>query len=71
MQQTPTKNQSCDMKTPKWSSYSKLLSNKNSTPSSLFEGNSNSSWAEMESHVIGNIQIYPPTLATQQVLILR
>ena len=32
---------------------------------------SNSSWAEMESYVIGNIQIYPPTLATRQVLILR
>jgi hypothetical protein len=25
----------------------------------------------MESYVIGNIQIYPPTLATRQVLILR
>lgn len=25
----------------------------------------------MESHVIGNIQIYPPTLATRQMLILR
>ncbi|XP_066992783.2 protein mahjong isoform X2 [Anabrus simplex] len=32
---------------------------------------SNSSWAEMESYVIGNIQIYPPTLATRQMLILR
>jgi HIV-1 Vpr-binding protein len=25
----------------------------------------------MENYVIGNIQIYPPTLATRQVLILR
>ena len=32
---------------------------------------SNSSWAEMESYVIGSIQMYPPTLATRQMLILR
>ncbi|CAG2056623.1 unnamed protein product, partial [Timema podura] len=32
---------------------------------------SNSSWAEMETYVIGNIQIHPPTLSTQQMLILR
>ncbi|XP_018348236.1 PREDICTED: protein mahjong [Trachymyrmex septentrionalis] len=37
----------------------------------LLEGNSNSSWAEMESYVIGNVQMYPPTLATRQMLILR
>ncbi|KAG7188404.1 hypothetical protein KM043_008052 [Ampulex compressa] len=42
-----------------------------STPSTLLEGNSNSSWAEMESYVIGNVQIHPPTLATRQMLILR
>jgi HIV-1 Vpr-binding protein len=47
------------------------MGNKNNTPSMLLEGNSNSSWAEMESYVIGNIQIYPPTLATRQMLILR
>ncbi|XP_034192618.1 lisH and WD40 domain-containing protein mahjong isoform X1 [Osmia lignaria lignaria] len=41
------------------------------TPSTLLEGNSNSSWAEMESYVIGNVQIHPPTLATRQMLILR
>lgn len=35
------------------------------------EGNSNSSWAEMESYVIGNVQMYPPTIATRQMLILR
>ncbi|XP_075228537.1 lisH and WD40 domain-containing protein mahjong isoform X6 [Lycorma delicatula] len=32
---------------------------------------SNSSWAEMESYVIGHIQMYPPTLATQQIFILK
>lgn len=32
---------------------------------------SNSSWAEMESFVIGHIQMYPPTLATQQIFILK
>ncbi|XP_051170938.1 protein mahjong-like [Leptopilina boulardi] len=45
--------------------------NISSTPNSVVEGNSNSSWAEMESYVIGNIQIHPPTLATRQMLILR
>ncbi|XP_077295006.1 lisH and WD40 domain-containing protein mahjong [Arctopsyche grandis] len=35
------------------------------------DSTSNSSWAEMESYVIGNIQIYPPTDATRQMLILR
>ncbi|KAL2722494.1 protein mahjong [Vespula squamosa] len=47
------------------------LSQTNNTPSMLLEGNSNSSWAEMESYVIGNIQMHPPTLATRQMLILR
>lgn len=47
-----------------------LLQN-SSTPSPLLEENSNSSWAEMESYVIGNVQIHPPTLATRQMLILR
>lgn len=32
---------------------------------------SNSSWAEMETYVIGNIQIHPPTNATKQMLILK
>ncbi|XP_046399943.1 DDB1- and CUL4-associated factor 1 [Ischnura elegans] len=32
---------------------------------------SNSSWAEMESYVIGTVQIFPPTLSTRQILILR
>ncbi|OAD58169.1 DDB1- and CUL4-associated factor-like 1 [Eufriesea mexicana] len=41
------------------------------TPSTLLEGNSNSSWAEMESYVIGNVQMHPPTLGTRQMLILR
>ncbi|XP_063371283.1 protein mahjong [Cydia amplana] len=35
------------------------------------ETESNSSWAEMETYVIGNIQIHPPTDATKQMLILR
>ncbi|KAK0076783.1 hypothetical protein PV325_004862 [Microctonus aethiopoides] len=42
-----------------------------SSPSMLADGNSNSSWAELESYVIGNVQIHPPTLATRQMLILR
>lgn len=46
------------------------LSN-SSAHSLLLEGNSNSSWAEMESYVIGNVQMHPPTLATRQILILR
>jgi HIV-1 Vpr-binding protein len=32
---------------------------------------SNSSWAEMETFVIGNVQMHPPTLATKQVFILK
>ncbi|KAF7988328.1 hypothetical protein HCN44_000901 [Aphidius gifuensis] len=44
---------------------------RSSTPSMLLEGNSNSSWAELETYVIGSVQIYPPTLATRQMLILR
>lgn len=32
---------------------------------------SNSSWAELESFMIGTVQIFPPTLATRQILILR
>lgn len=32
---------------------------------------SNSSWAEMENNVIGSIQMYPLTIATQQMFILR
>lgn len=39
--------------------------------STLLEGNSNSSWAEMESYVIGSVKLYPLTLATSQMLILR
>ncbi|XP_017768029.1 PREDICTED: protein mahjong [Nicrophorus vespilloides] len=32
---------------------------------------SNSSWAELETFMIGSIQIFPPTHATRQILILR
>ncbi|XP_015439812.1 PREDICTED: protein mahjong [Dufourea novaeangliae] len=53
------------------SKSSASLSQSSSTPSTLLEGNSNSSWAEMESYVIGNMQIHPPTLSTRQMLILR
>ncbi|XP_063544053.1 protein mahjong [Cydia strobilella] len=40
-------------------------------PPPSHETESNSSWAEMETYVIGNIQIHPPTDATKQMLILR
>ncbi|XP_071052428.1 protein mahjong [Onthophagus taurus] len=36
-----------------------------------YKETSNSSWAELESFMIGSIQIFPPTLATRQILILR
>lgn len=68
---SPFKNENSPIKTPTWSKTIVTPLNKNGTPSSVLEGNSNSSWAEMESYVIGNIQIYPPTLATRQMLILR
>ncbi|XP_050302636.1 protein mahjong isoform X2 [Anthonomus grandis grandis] len=32
---------------------------------------SNSSWAELETFMIGTVQIFPPTIATRQILILR
>ncbi|XP_012228889.1 protein mahjong isoform X2 [Linepithema humile] len=47
------------------------LSQSSNMHSTLLDGNSNSSWAEMESYVIGNIQMHPLTLATRQMLILR
>ncbi|KAL3283033.1 hypothetical protein HHI36_006192 [Cryptolaemus montrouzieri] len=37
----------------------------------LFSDTSNSSWAELESFMIGTVQIYPPIQATRQILILR
>ncbi|KAI8427007.1 hypothetical protein MSG28_014652 [Choristoneura fumiferana] len=40
-------------------------------PPQPHETESNSSWAEMETYVIGNIQIHQPTDATKQMLILR
>lgn len=36
-----------------------------------FVETSNSSWAELESFMIGTVQIFPPTIATRQILILR
>ncbi|KAK4878446.1 hypothetical protein RN001_010952 [Aquatica leii] len=41
------------------------------TGSNFLAESSNSSWAELESYMIGNLQLYPPTLATKQILILR
>ena len=32
---------------------------------------SNSSWVEMENLIISNVQIYPSTLATKQIFILK
>ncbi|KAJ8975908.1 hypothetical protein NQ317_007751 [Molorchus minor] len=37
----------------------------------VFSEASNSSWAELESFMIGTVQIFPPTIATRQILILR
>ncbi|XP_076269885.1 lisH and WD40 domain-containing protein mahjong isoform X2 [Rhynchophorus ferrugineus] len=37
----------------------------------LYVETSNSSWAELENFMIGNVQIFPPTIATRQILILR
>lgn len=53
-------------------SRASLMSPPASRPS-LFNASdcSNSSWAEMETFVIGNVQMYPPTLATKQMFILR
>ncbi|KAG5893684.1 hypothetical protein JTB14_021980 [Gonioctena quinquepunctata] len=39
--------------------------------SGIFSETSNSSWAELESFMIGTVQIFPPTVATRQILILR
>lgn len=39
--------------------------------STLFSETSNSSWAELESFVIGTVQIFPPTIATRQILTIR
>lgn len=78
-QVTPSKSQNSratpprpvGMLTPARSNLSRSQTQSANTPSLLLEGNSNSSWAEMESYVIGNVQIHPPTLATRQMLILR
>lgn len=44
--------------------------NRTNTNISMCE-TSNSSWAELESYVIGSIQMFPPTHSTRQMLILR
>ncbi|XP_012267581.2 DDB1- and CUL4-associated factor 1 [Athalia rosae] len=79
LQVTPSKNQNSRITpprpvttlTPARSNLSRSQTQVTSVPCSLVESNSNSSWAEMESYVIGNVQIHPPTLATRQMLILR
>ncbi|CAH1130521.1 unnamed protein product [Ceutorhynchus assimilis] len=38
---------------------------------SIFSETSNSSWAELETFMIGSVQMFPPTIATRQILILR
>lgn len=43
----------------------------NKRPSPYHSDFSNSSWAEMETLIIGNVQIFPPTLATKQMFILK
>ncbi|XP_028050580.1 DDB1- and CUL4-associated factor 1 [Monomorium pharaonis] len=67
LQLTPAKQQSSLQFRLRQSSLSQSFN----AHSTLLEGNSNSSWAEMESYVIGNVQMYPPTIATRQMLILR
>ncbi|KAF5303319.1 hypothetical protein FQA39_LY10058 [Lamprigera yunnana] len=42
-----------------------------SSANNYIPDSSNSSWAELESYMIGNLQLHPPTLATKQILILR
>ncbi|CAH0556965.1 unnamed protein product [Brassicogethes aeneus] len=37
----------------------------------IFSETSNSSWAELESFMIGTVQMFPPTIVTRQILILR
>ncbi|XP_046626908.1 protein mahjong isoform X1 [Neodiprion virginianus] len=79
LQVTPAKNQNTRVTPPRpvnilasgRSNLSRPQTQVINPPSLLLEGNSNSSWAEMESYVIGNVQIHPPTLATRQMLILR
>lgn len=40
-------------------------------PSPYHSDFSNSSWVEMETLIVPFVQIYPPTLATKQMFILR
>lgn len=68
---TPNRSRSTPLKSSFGSSRNLLRPLLNNSNTSNWDGNSNSSWAEMESYVIGTFQIYPPTLATKQILILR
>ncbi|CAG9574319.1 unnamed protein product [Danaus chrysippus] len=66
---TPVKNNNCGSESPRWRLMSPPA--RPPAPPTLHETSSNSSWVEMETYVIGNIQIHPPTDATKQMLILR
>ncbi|XP_026314359.1 protein mahjong isoform X2 [Hyposmocoma kahamanoa] len=70
--ETPVKNYNCNaMSSPEWGMMSPPSARPPPAPAPVQDPSSNSSWAEMETYVIGNIQIHPPTDATKQMLILR
>ncbi|CAB3371680.1 Hypothetical predicted protein [Cloeon dipterum] len=78
LQDTPLPKSSCLRVTPARVVGSRLSSEGlfgagRSVPSTSGAVNecSNSSWAEMESFVIGSFQMHPPNLITKQILILR
>ncbi|XP_060809334.1 protein mahjong [Amyelois transitella] len=68
--ETPVKNYNCVETSPSPGLMSPPARRCRPAPAP-HETESNSSWAEMETYVIGNIQIHPPTDATKQMLILR
>lgn len=57
----------------KTSSESPAANNSSESPNKLgvFSDVSNSSWAELESYMIGSVQMHPLTPVTQQILLLR
>ncbi|XP_045782189.1 protein mahjong isoform X1 [Maniola jurtina] len=71
--ETPVKNFNCSAGSPeRWGLMSPPARPPPPVPPVIHhETSSNSSWVEMETYVIGNIQIHPPTDATKQMLILR
>ncbi|XP_049859557.1 DDB1- and CUL4-associated factor 1-like [Schistocerca gregaria] len=67
-------NQECgenSVMSPPLTTPARSASTTNTPANTSASEHSNSSWAEMESYVIGNMQMYPPTLSTRQILILR